>query len=86
MTFSTTDIIAISAIVVAISVVVGFTLFRKAQLRLIEKQTALLKAKTEAIYLRRLQENTVQSNQCKYCNSTIEVGTVFCPVCHRALK
>ncbi len=86
MVFSTVDIVAISGIVIAISVVVGFTLYRRAQLRSLEKQTALLKAKTEALYLRRLQESTVQSNQCKYCNSSIEVGTVFCPVCHRALK
>ncbi len=87
LSLSTTDIIAVSAIIVAVSVVAGFALYKRAQLKSIEKQTELLKAKTEALKLSQQQGIYASAKaECKYCKSAVEIGTVFCPVCRRSLR
>ncbi len=77
----------IIAVIVAVIGVVGFALYQRAQLRSIQKKTAVLKAKTEELRARQRQPVRLQSvNVCQFCRASIKEGTVFCPVCHRALK
>ena len=82
------ELVAIVAVIVAVVAVIGITLYKRAELRSIQKETAILKAKTEELRARQHQQpiRADPINVCKYCRATINVGSAFCPVCHRAVR
>jgi len=82
------ELIAIAAVIVAVVGAMGFTLYKRAELRSIQKETAILKAKTEELRASQHQQpiRAEHINVCKYCRATINVGSSFCPVCHRAVR
>jgi hypothetical protein len=82
------ELIAIAAVIVAVVGAMGFTLYKRAELRSIQKETAILKAKTEELRARQRQQpiRAEPVNVCKYCRATINVGSAFCPVCQKAVR
>jgi cell division protein FtsL len=84
---SPTELAVIAAIIVVVTAVVGFALYQRVQLRSIQKQTAMLKAKTAELRARQSQSVSAQAIIfCKFCGVSIKEEAAFCPVCQKALK